>query len=266
MQTLSELIYFGNPAFATFTKEFQMPKYFAYLRVSSVHQTKGDQNGIQAQRDAIEAYSQQKGIDYSTINIFVDAGVSGAIPFFNRPELLKCLESMKSGDILICSSLCRISRDMMDSLLFEAELEKMKCSILSTRDEGTHSNNVSSQLVKRILQSVNTYERDVLRARTSAALQARKRRGLSTGYVPFGFTTGESKALLINSDEVTVAERLSVLKNSGLSLRKIALQMNTEKLFNRNGKRWSHVTVRNIYKSWNSEGRIRYNELLKKAS
>ena len=101
-----------------------MSNHYSYIRVSTETQAGGDQNGLKAQTDAIERYCVANNIPFESVTIFSDEGVSGATPIHSRLGLSACLESLSEGDTLIVPSLCRLSRDMMTSLLIEQYIEK----------------------------------------------------------------------------------------------------------------------------------------------
>ena len=83
---------------------------------------------------------------------------------------------------------------------------------------------------------------------TSKALQAKKARNESTGYVAYGYQ--------LSSDGVHVKEypeeqatlyRIESLRQSGMSLRKVADELNQLGIFKRGGEKWNHVNLSLIH-------------------
>jgi putative DNA-invertase from lambdoid prophage Rac len=235
-----------------------MPQIYSYLRVSTNHQVESE--SVRSQVDAVFAFAQKNNICEQSIIFVRDEGVSGKTPIADRPGLRELLYSVKKGDTLIVSSLCRLSRDLMTSLLIEEELNQKKVKLISTKDEGTASDDPASELLKRIIQSFSSYERSLIATRTKAALQARKRRGLVwNGTTPFGFRAGtkNSKKLVIEDREVEVLFAIDELRG-GLEKRTykdVALQLNASGYTNRSGGAWTLHQARKVWMNWNDFGR-----------
>ena len=233
-----------------------MPTIHAYLRVSTNHQ-KQSGNGISAQYDSVVAHCNRNDLNLGDVVFYRDEGISGTLPVEQRPGLSALLHALKSQDIVIVPSLCRLSRDLMMTLMIEAEIKKIQARLVSTKDEGTRDDDPTSVLLRRVIQSFSEFERNVISARTKAALQARKNRGLRTGHIPFGFNVDSDKKLIPEESEIRTILRTIELRDEGLTYNKVAEQLNSEGLFNRNGK-WYQSSLYRVLKGWNKDGQNRY--------
>lgn len=239
-----------------------MSRVFAYLRVSTEHQSKGDQNGLTAQTDSINAWCEANGISPLSVLWCRDEGVSGAAALSQRPALRELLYELKDGDIVVVSSLCRLSRDLMNSLMMEEEFKRKKAKLISVKGEGTESESPEATLMKRILQVMSSYERELIKSRTSAALQSRKRRGLRTGQVPYGFTVGKDGKKLITVDkEIQVLFEVEHLREAGHSYQFICDEFSSRGILNRRNNQWSRHNLRVCFKGWMNDGKNRFYRL-----
>ena len=67
---------------------------------------------------------------------------------------------------------------------------RRKARIVSTAGEGTDNDDPGSVLMRRMIDAFSEYERLVIKARTRAALAAKRRRGERVGTVPLGTRLG----------------------------------------------------------------------------
>lgn len=103
-------------------------------------------------------------------------------------------------------------------------------------------------LMRGISAALAQYERALIAARTSAALQALRARGQRAGEVPFGYTLEEDlKTLVPDLEEKASIELAKRLREEGLSLRKIAGRL--EALGHKpRGARWYPMTIARMAK------------------
>jgi DNA invertase Pin-like site-specific DNA recombinase len=99
------------------------------------------------------------------------------------------------------------------------------------------------------------YERDMIRARTAAALKAKRARGEKTGgVVPFGYRVActevcdgrERKILVADAHEQEAIRRARELRDQGLGFRLIAQRLAAEGIRGRNCSVLAHTTIRRI--------------------
>lgn len=138
-----------------------------YARVSTE-----DQN-LNLQLDALNQY----GCDV----IYQDFGVSGSKT--SRPELDKCLESLKPGDTLVVWKFDRLGRTAFHLTGLMNDLLQRGIYFVSLT-QGFDTSTPSGKFMSTIMAATAEYERDVLIERVKAGMRAAKDRGVQIGAVP----------------------------------------------------------------------------------
>jgi len=234
--------------------------HYAYLRVSTQHQI--DKNGLKAQHDAVRDWCLKNDVPFPSVKVFEDVGVSGSLPVSDREGLSACFHLLQKDDVLIVPSLCRLSRDLMTSLLIEKELQKKKVQLVSSKDEGTDDFEDSSKtLLRRMLAIINEHERNQAIQRTKASMRARKERNLSCGKIPFGFSVDEEKKLFQNPREAEIMFAVDQFRAENVKWRLIVESLNRSGCRNRKGTEWSISNLYQIHKRWDGEYRKRFLEM-----
>lgn len=221
----------------------------AIYRVSSEHQVLSG-NGLSAQKDSVRSFAKQNGL--SIVSEHSDEGISGSASLDKRKGLLDGLQALQKGMVLLVHKMDRLSRDVFLMCLIEREVKKKGCRIVSVSGEGTGSDNPQDTLMRSLLISFAQYEKDLISLRTKQALQARKRRGLRTGTVPYGFSALEDGTLIENASEQALVALVSAARNPNEgkkeSWSKVAQRLNDEGFSNRAGRKWSSQNLWIIFK------------------
>lgn len=156
-----------------------MTTMIGYLRVSTEEQANSGL-GLDAQRDTIQRYADAHGWD---IEWYEDAGLSAKS--LDRPQLQAALTRLHSKkrdvDGIVVAKLDRLSRSVVD---FASVLERARARgwTLVAIDLGVDTSSPTGELVANLMMSVAQWERRVIGERTSAAMQAAKRRGQRFGF------------------------------------------------------------------------------------
>ena len=219
-------------------------KYIAYIRVS----TDDQKVGRDAQIKSCQDYCKKLGIILS--GTFTDEGLSGNLPFDKRPGIFEAINSLEKGSVLLVAKRDRLSRgDAMAMAMIEAAVARKKSKIISVAGEGTDNDDPSSMLMRRMVDAFGEYERLIIKSRTKNALQLKKSRNERVGYIPFGKKLNEDGIHLEDcEEELAIIEEIHFLRETGLTYKNIADEMNSEGFFNRDGRKWSHLTVFNLLK------------------
>jgi DNA invertase Pin-like site-specific DNA recombinase len=160
-----------------------------YARVSTDDQT------LDLQRDALkrskcrEVYEEQ---------------VSGKST--GRPQLEGCLKSLRAGDTLVVWRLDRLGRNLADLVSLIAELEQRKINFESMTEK-IETVSSAGRLVFHVFAALAEFERNLIRERTMAGLNAARARG-RTGGRPSKLSVKEIKTIrgLLKSADMPVAE------------------------------------------------------------
>ena len=139
-----------------------------YMRVSTQEQT------TSLQKDALLKY----GVDER--NIFADV-VSGASK--NREGLNHALEFLKSGDTLVVWKLDRLGRNLKHLINTIDDLNKRNIGFKVLSGQGVNIDTTTSagKMMFSIFGAFAEFERDLIRERTMAGLQAARARGRKGG-------------------------------------------------------------------------------------
>lgn len=125
-------------------------KLIGYARVSTSGQT------LDAQLEKLGA----EGCD----EIFQEK-VSGATR--NRPELVKTLESLSEGDVLIVTRLDRLARSTRDLLEIVHEIENRGAKLKALADSWADTTTPTGKLILTVLGGLAEFERSLIAQRTA---------------------------------------------------------------------------------------------------
>lgn len=218
----------GNPLLAV-----------AYVRVST-----DDQNlGPDAQRSQIAAWAARQGV--SVIATYEDHGVSGAAELADRPELLAALAAVRAdgAGILVAAKRDRIARDTVVAAMVERTAVAAG-AVLRTADGSSDATGPEGVMMRGIVDVFAQYEREVIKARTRAALGVKKARGERTGEVAYGYRiAADGVRVEEDSAEQGVLAVVRELRAAGLSQRKIAATLTMRGLVSRASQPFGQTQV-----------------------
>jgi len=206
-----------------------------YVRVSSADQAKDDRSSLQTQTDVIEGFARTRGVDKWGVQIFTDAGVSGATKLAFRPAGAELLKTMQKGDIVIASKLDRMFRSASDALnMFDAFKEQGVDLVLYDMSAESVLESATAKLTVTILAAVAEMERVRIRERTAEGRKAKKARG--------------SAVLEVNEDECRAREMMKELYYSrkGYGYHAIAGELAAQGLVSRAGKPFTRMAIRRV--------------------
>lgn len=202
----------------------------AYLRVSTAEQACSGL-GIEAQRAAVAAYAERKGL--TIVAEFIDDGIS-AKSLTGRPGALAALDAVRSGQAagLLVSKMDRLSRSVVDGASLMDESRTSGWS-LHFADLDVDSSTPSGEMALSTMIVASQYERRLISSRTRDALAAKRARGERLGRP--------------TSLPAEVVQRIVDAKAGGLSLRAIAGQLNADDVATgHGGASWHASTVKAV--------------------
>ena len=147
--------------------------------------------------------------------VFEDAGVSGVKT--KRPGLDEALSFLRDGDTLVVWRLDRLGRSMKHLLETIALLEERGVGFRSLT-ENIDTTTPSGRLVFHIFGALGQFERDLIRERTQAGLQAAAARGRKGGRPKVITDEKLAKAKALMAQGLTVRETATRLKLGKSSL------------------------------------------------
>ena len=150
-----------------------------YARVST------DDQDLSLQIDALTKHGIPKTY------IFMDK-LSGARS--DRPGLVKCLDTLQSGDILVVWRLDRLGRSMRHLITLVEDLGGRGVGFRSLSEGAIDTTSASGELIFNIFSALAQFERRLIQERTKAGLAAARARGRTGGRPPI--SPGEAKVML----------------------------------------------------------------------
>ena len=206
----------------------------AYLRASKHEQ----RLSRQAQRASIEAWAKREGFRVAVW--CTDQGVRSVSPIAERPGLRAALSAIREhrARVLVVARRDRIARDVVLAAIVDRAVTTAGARLVSASGEG-NGDSPADAFIRTVIDGAAQYEHGLIRARTCAALAAKRARGERIGSVPFGFALDRDGARLVaNEREQATIARARELRTSGLSLRAVAAHLATEGQVSRTRRRF----------------------------
>lgn len=213
-------------------------KYVGYFRVSS--QKQGESGlGLEAQKQAVLAFVRNNEL----LNEFVE--IETGTKKKDRPQLRTALQQCKKENaVLVIAKLDRLSRNVA----FIANLLEMDVEFIALDMP------VANRLTIHVLAAVAEHEASIISSRTSSALQVLKRNGARLGN-PENLDDKARKLGPIANKEIALNHPANISATAlakilrlekYLSFQKVAFELNSAKLFTRNGKLQTACSIRNL--------------------
>lgn len=208
---------------------------YGYLRVSS------DEQDVNSQKQGVVSFAEKRGW---TIEKFIsDEGVSGGKDPSKR-KLGPMLSSLEKGDIVICSEISRLGRDLymvMDILHFCMERGVV---IYTVKDNFTLGDDIQSKVLAFAFGLSAEIERQMIRQRTKEGLKLRMKLGVLIGR---GFNITNTKYVIPDSEKENILKAMEW----GAPCRAIARKLGVDRsTLWRVLKRW-HITCDEAsYQEW----------------
>ena len=144
---------------------------YGYMRIST------DKQDEQSQRAQLEKWSQETG---SNISMIYADHASGATPWQKR-QLRDIINRATPGSTIVVSEISRIARSTIGVLTFLQATTEKGLNVIAIRSGLKIDESMQSKITVTIFALAAEIERDLLRERTKAALDARRAKGLPMG-------------------------------------------------------------------------------------
>ena len=213
-------------------------RYVAYFRVSTDKQGRSGL-GLDAQRTAVRDYINGNGERVLAEYTEVESGGRN-----DRPELAKALAQCRLlGATLVIAKLDRLARNVaFIAALMDSGVDFMAVDFPQ-----------ANRLTIHVLAAVAEHEREMISARTKAALAAARARGVKLGT---NNLTDDARAKGRKASALALAKRareraelvlptIRELQAGGASLRKVADALNARGVPSPRGGKWHASSVRN---------------------
>ena len=177
---------------------------YGYLRVSTDKQT------VENQRFEIQNYIAQNQLH---VDEWIEETISGTISPSKR-NLGKLLEKTKKGDVIICSELSRLGRNMFMIMSILNNLMEREVIIYTVKERYKLGEDLTSKVLAFAFSIAAEIERTLISQRTKEALSRKKDEGVTLGH-PNGQKNSHTKLSRCK-------EQIIELLNAGVHKNKIA--------------------------------------------
>lgn len=185
---------------------------YGYLRVSS------DEQDVNSQKQGVEQFAKDK--NWNIDKYITDEGVSGGKDPDKR-NLGPLLQLLNKDDVIICSEISRLGRDLymvMDILHYCME---KGCIIYTVKDKFVLGDDIQSKVLAFAFGLSAEIERQMIRQRTKEGLRLRMKLGVLVGR-PIG-------RLSENVKLDAVKDKVIEQYNWGVPLRRLAENFNVDR-------------------------------------
>lgn len=202
-----------------------------YARLSRDDERAGESVSIENQKEMLSRYVREQG--WTLYDYYCDDGVSGTT--FDRPGLNRLVQDATDHKInlVLCKDLSRLGRDYIEAGKYtDFVFPSLGCRFIALNDgvDTLRKNNEMLVILKNVMNDL--YARD-----TSSKIKAVKLSMFKSGkyvgcYAPLGYKKSEADKHVLEIDPVTapVVRHIFDLRLQGYGFRKIALQLNAEKV------------------------------------
>lgn len=224
----------------------------AYVRVSTSKQADSG-IGETVQRGDIDRWAQ---VNNCSVRVYTDAGVSGQQ--VKRPTLLAAIaDAKRSGCPLVVASLSRLARTTRQTLDLIEQITTGRSPVtLVSLKESIDCRTAMGRCMITMISAVNQLEADLASERTMSSMQSLRSQGRRTGgALPFGYieiertTDDQGKPIVKVAEDPKlkwIIDEIISLRGAGLSLRRIAHEINARGVTTAQGKRWQAQQVNSV--------------------
>jgi site-specific DNA recombinase len=224
------------------TEDKKTPLWAAiYARVSSPSQTNG--YSLDEQIRVCRERCNRKG--WKVRYIFKES-CSGSNT--DRLKFQLMLKKAREGkfDVLVFWKLDRFCRSLVDVVNVERELKSHGVSLHSATDQVDTTTSVG-RFVFRSLASAAELERDLISERSLMGKMAMARQHRwPNGQPPLGYDINETGHLKVNNGEASLVRDIFDMYLRLRSMPQVAFELNKRKIKQKNGRKWSTVSIKNL--------------------
>jgi DNA invertase Pin-like site-specific DNA recombinase len=210
-----------------------------YTRVSTTMQV--DQFSLEAQLANIEKYVSDKKMTIK--KVYSDRGISGR-EMKNRPELLKMLDDLQSGECIIVYSMSRLGRDTGQIFSMIELIKKKRASLIiweqNIEIDATRGDAMANAFIT-MLSMFAQLESDQTSQRVSSVMNYMSGEGLLRSKPKFGYKfVGKKKPFEIDEDEQRIISRIREIRieNPKITFTRIGEQLLKEGLNPKKAKKF----------------------------
>lgn len=177
---------------------------YGYIRVSSDKQT------VENQRFEIQKFAENENMK---IDGWIEETISGTQNYDKR-QLGKLLKKVKENDLIICSEISRLGRNLFMIMEILNKCMEKECRVWTIKDNYRLGDDIQSKVLAFAFGLSAEIERNLISQRTKEALARKKAEGVVLGR-PIG---SKSSHVKLSGKELIIKE----LREQGVSISQIA--------------------------------------------
>jgi DNA invertase Pin-like site-specific DNA recombinase len=218
-------------------------KATAYIRVSSQRQV--DQGvSIDAQKRRIKEYAKFKGLNLDEKGIFIEEGVSGGIPIWDRPKGRALKQKLATGNYshIICMKLDRMFRLVSDMLHTVDELADAEISfhIVDLNGEAVDTSTSMGRFFLTMMAAMAEMERGLIAERTQEGMNQLKASHRQFTKSIYGWNVTKTGMLEPNWNEQNMIDYMKwQIATNGMSASSVARSLNKRVVRGKRGGKWT---------------------------
>ncbi|HEY0087946.1 MAG TPA: recombinase family protein, partial [Candidatus Lokiarchaeia archaeon] len=215
-----------------------------YTRVSTEDQAK-EGFSLGAQLEKLRSYCKAR--DYEIGGEYIDDGYSGR--YVKRPAYTRMMEEMEKWDTILVIKMDRIHRNSKNFMLMMENLKKSGKEFVSMT-ESLDTSTAMGRFVMDIIQRIAQLESEQIGERVYIGMEQKaKTNGGVLGFnIPYGYNYSSEK-LILNENEGKNVTKIFEMYLKGLSMKKIANELNKKNIPTKFNKTWGTQTVSLILKN-----------------
>jgi DNA invertase Pin-like site-specific DNA recombinase len=132
----------------------------AYFRTSSLANVGEDRDTLKRQKEAVETYAAQNGIEI--VQTFYDAGVSGSAAIDQRPAFVDLLKRLEANgiDLVLTENPDRFARDLLVQIVGHDKLKGLGVELIPVSAPNYFLESTpTAELIRGVLGAVSQFER-----------------------------------------------------------------------------------------------------------
>jgi DNA invertase Pin-like site-specific DNA recombinase len=231
------------------------PRCYGYGRTS----TKKQVDSPETQKEKITNYAKYHQLP-GDVTFFIDAAVSGKVPWEDRPAGGAMFKQLRPGDHVIIAKLDRAFRRLSDCVLILERFEKMgiKVHIVNLMGGAIDLSSAMGKFIIHVLAAFAELERAFISERTRDGLSMRKKKKVQYCHFPgYGFKWEKRKVdgrwqrvSVADEEERRVMRSIVTWRmNEGLTWDEITAHLKDRNLITKEGRSWTTERIRRACKA-----------------
>ena len=132
----------------------------------------------------------------------------------DRPELMRMLDALREGDVVVVAELSRLSRSVRDLFGIVGRIDGVGAQIRSLKEPWLDTTTPHGRLLFTFFSGISEFERELIRQRTLEGLTAARARGRNGGHPTLNKSVIERSLKMYDSKQFAIKE---ITETTGIS-------------------------------------------------